>query len=107
MTTITQWPLVGRQLTDLDILFVLYWGNEISDPNKILLGEGNQYRYILVTDKNKFPGVYLKQLLQQAYHNSLLKVKDQKQIISGHTIVKSISERKRPDTRKIAPKRKT
>jgi hypothetical protein len=35
--------------------FGFYWGNEISDPEKILLGKGNQYRYILVTYKMKLP----------------------------------------------------
>jgi hypothetical protein len=44
---------VGR--TSYNIHFGFYWGSEISDPNKILLGEGNQYRYILVENKADFP----------------------------------------------------
>jgi len=78
-----------------NVHFGFYWGNELSDPGKILLGEGNQYRYILVTDKKKFPKAYIKKLVNEAYANSLSKVKDQKQIIHGQTIVKSISEKKR------------
>ena len=84
---------VGR--TSKNVHFGFYWGNEISDPNKILLGQGNQYRYILVTDKTKFPKAYITKLVLEAYANSLSKVKDPKQIIQGETIVKSISDKKR------------
>jgi len=86
---------VGR--SSKNIHFGFYWGNEISDPDKILFGQGNQYRYILVTDKMKFPKEYIKKLVNDAYINSLTKVKDPKQVIYGQTIVKSISENKRPD----------
>jgi hypothetical protein len=78
-----------------NVHFGFYWGNELSDPDKILLGEGKQYRYILVTDKKKFPKAYIRKLVNEAYANSLSKIKDQKQIIHGQTIVKSISEKKR------------
>jgi len=84
---------VGR--TSNNVHFGFYWGSEISDPDKILLGEGNQYRYILVPDKNKFPKAYIKKLVKEAYANSLAKVKDKKQIMNGQTIVKSISTKKR------------
>ncbi len=84
---------IGR--TSKNIHFGFYWGNEISDPEKILLGQGNQYRYILVTDKKTFPKKYIVKLIQEAYTNSLDKVKDEKQIKQGLTIVKSISEKKR------------
>jgi hypothetical protein len=86
---------VGRSTKNVH--FGFYWGNEISDPDKILLGQGNQYRYILVTDKKKFPKAYIKKLVNEAYVNSLAKVKDPKQIINGHTIVKSVSDKKRAD----------
>jgi hypothetical protein len=82
-----------------NVHFGFYWGNELSDPDKILLGGGVQYRYILVTDKNKFPKAYIKNLVNEAYANSLSKVKDQKQIIQGQTILKSISEKKREPTK--------
>jgi hypothetical protein len=84
---------VGR--SSKNIHFGFYWGNELSDPDKILLGEGNQYRYILVSDKTKFPKNYIEKLVHEAYANSLLKVKDKNQIIHGQTIVKSVSEKKR------------
>ena len=71
--------------------FGFYWGNEIADPEKILLGKGNQYRYIIVTNKNDFPITYIKKLLKEAYANSLAKVKDFTQISKGQSITKSIS----------------
>ncbi len=40
---------IGR--TSKNIHFGFYWGAELADPDKILLGQGNQYRYSLVTDK--------------------------------------------------------
>jgi len=78
--------------------FGFYWGSEIADPEKMLLGKGNQYRYILVNNKNNFTKTYIKKLLKEAYANSLAKVKDKKQILKGVTITKSISPlKKRPD----------
>src|SRR4051812_30023694 len=47
---------VGR--TSMNVHFGFYWGSEISDPEKILLGEGNQYRYILVANVKDFPKAY-------------------------------------------------
>ncbi|HTE23273.1 hypothetical protein [Flavitalea sp.] len=95
---------VGR--SSKNVHFGFYWGGELSDPDKILLGEGNQYRYILVTDKKRFPKAYIKKLVNEAFANSLSKVKDQKQIRHGQTIVKSISEKKRPDKGASASKHK-
>lgn len=94
---------VGRSTNNVH--FGFYWGSEISDPDKILLGGGNQYRYILVKSKSGFPKAYIKKLLKEAYANSLAKVKDKKQIMEGATITKSISVAKR-DGKKIAIKRK-
>ena len=37
---------VGR--SSHNVHFGFYWGSKIADPEGILLGEGNQYRYILV-----------------------------------------------------------
>ena len=84
---------VGR--TSKNIHFGFYWGSEIADPEKKLIGEGNQYRYFLVTELSKFPKTYMKKLVKEAYANSLRKVKDKKQLTEGKTIVKSISEKKR------------
>ncbi len=84
---------VGR--SSHNIHFGFYWGSQISDPEKRLLGQGNQYRYILVKDKNEFPKTYIKKLLKEAFTNSMLKVKDPKQIMESKTIVKSVSSAKR------------
>jgi hypothetical protein len=84
---------VGR--TSYNVHFGFYWGSEINDPKKMLLGQGNQYRYVLVPTLDDFPKTYIKGLVLEAYHNSLKKVKDKKQIMSGKTITKSISTSKR------------
>ena len=84
---------VGR--SSYNIHFGFYWGSQIADPEKKLLGNGNQYRYILVKDKNEFPKTYIKKLLREAFANSLAKVKDPKQLMEEKTFVKSISEAKR------------
>jgi len=87
-----------------NVHFGFYWGREISDPEKKLLGKGNQYRYILVKSKNDFPKTYIRKLANEAYANSLAKVKDTKQIMNGKTILKSISQAKR--TNKDIPSKK-
>jgi len=84
---------VGR--SSHNVHFGFYWGSELSDPKKMLLGEGNQYRYILVKDKEDFPKAYITKLVKEAYANSLAKVKDKKQIMHGATIIKSVSTKKR------------
>ena len=84
---------VGR--TSKNIHFGFYWGAEISDPKKILIGQGNQYRYILVPRLDEFPKAYIKKLIKEAYQNSLDKVKDKKQLVNGQTITKSVSPVKR------------
>lgn len=84
---------VGR--TSKNIHFGFYWGSQLSDPGKILLGKGNQYRYILITGKSGFPETDIVQLTEEAFRISFAKVKDQPQIFRGQTIVKSISAKKR------------
>ena len=83
---------VGR--TSHNVHFGFYWGSKIADPEKKLIGEGNQYRYLLVTDIKKFPKTYMKKLLKDAYAFSLAKKKEGKSV-TGETIVKSISAKKR------------
>jgi hypothetical protein len=93
---------VGRSSNNIH--FGFYWGSEIDDPQKMLLGQGNQYRYILVKSKQDFPKAYIKKLVKQAYANSMRKVKDKKQLIQGKTITKSISRVKRKPGKKIRKK---
>ncbi len=94
---------VGR--TSKNIHFGFYWGSQIADPKKILLGQGNQYRYILVTDKKDFPKAYITKLVKEAYANSLAKVKDPKQLMQGKTITKSVSNKKREKKPVVAKKK--
>lgn len=84
---------VGR--TSKNIHFGFYWGSELNDPKKLLMGQGNQYRYILVDSIESFPKRYIKKLIAEAYVNSLSKEKDKGQIKNGLTITKSVSKKKR------------
>ena len=95
---------VGR--TSKNIHFGFYWGNELSDPEKKLLGQGNQYRYILVKSRSGFPKAYIKKLIKEAYVNSMAKVKDKTQLMQGNTITKSISAKKRALKKKTIKKKK-
>lgn len=95
---------IGR--TSKNVHFGFYWGNEISDPEKLLIGNGNQYRYILVNNKNDFPQPYIKKLVEEAYINSLAKIKDPKMILQGMTITKSISPVKRELKSTLTKKKK-
>jgi hypothetical protein len=89
-----------------NVHFGFYWGSQVTDPKNILIGEGNQYRYILVKSTGDFPKTYIKKLLKEAYANSLAKVKDKKQLMHGATITKSISAAKRPAGRVTIKKKK-
>jgi hypothetical protein len=94
---------VGR--SSHNVHFGFYWGSELSDPKNVLLGEGNQYRYIVVKKKEDFPKSYITKLVKEAYVNSLGKVKDKKQVRQGLTIVKSISKNKRKTGGKVRKKK--
>lgn len=96
---------VGR--TSGNIHFGFYWGAKLSDPKKLLLGQGNQYRYILVNDTDDFPKAYMIKLMQQAYEYSAAKVKDKDQLMKGKTITKSISAAKRIKKAKSPSKKVT
>lgn len=75
-------------------------GVDIDDPGNMLLGDGSQYRYIKVKDKEDFQEWYMKQLLEEAYQNSISRMKPIKNPVKGETIVKSISPvKKRPGMR--------
>ena len=93
---------VGRSTHNVH--FGFYWGAKIADPDEILLGEGNQYRYILVKNKIDFPVKSIKKLLKEAHAYSVAKMKpikgDGKQVFSGATITKSISPVKRKSGKK-------
>lgn len=93
---------VGRSSNNVH--FGFYWGSELEDPKKMLIGGGNQYRYILVKSKEEFPKAYIKKLVKQAYANSMAKVKDKKQLMQGKTITKTISAKKRPAQRRKGSK---
>jgi hypothetical protein len=70
-------------------------GVDFPDPQKILIGNGSQYRYLRVRDRDDFPEQYIKELLEMAYENSIGRMKPVKKTLKGETIVKSISPVKR------------
>ncbi len=84
---------VGR--SSKNVHFGFYWGSEIADPEKRLIGEGNQYRYILVHTLEAFPMEYITKLMEDAYDNSMSKVGEKIKLVHGLTITKSISPVKR------------
>jgi len=70
-------------------------GAELNDPARMLTGDGSQYRYVTINDKADFEEWYIRQLLEEAYRNSVASMKPQKDPIKGQTIVESISPVKR------------
>jgi hypothetical protein len=84
---------IGR--TSHNVHSGFYWGSKIPDPKKLLIGEGNQYRYLLLEDINTFPTAYVKQLMKSACDYSMSLVKNEEDIRHGLTIVKSVSPVKR------------
>lgn len=88
---------LGR--TSHNVHFGFYYGAELNDPKGILLGEGNQYRYILVGERADFPEGYIRKLMKDAYKLSVSKIKDPAQIMNGKTIFKSSSGKKRTSKR--------
>lgn len=88
-----------------NIHFGFYWGAEIADPKRLLLGNGNQYRYVLVKSTTAFPKPYMKKLVKEAYLNSLAKIKDKNQLMSGATITKSVSKTKRKPAKAFRKRR--
>lgn len=98
---------IAAMRTGKNIHFGFYWGSQIADPEKKLIGKGKQYRYLLVKDKNKFPKTYIKKLLKDAFTNSMLKVKDPSQFMQGLTITKSVSAAKRSRSVGSSKKRKS
>mgnify|MGYP001794708011 CR=1 FL=1 len=75
--------------------FGFYRGCDIADPEKRLIGNGKQYRYIIVKNKNDFPKTYVKKLLKEAHAHAMFSLKDGKQSVKGQSITKSISPVKR------------
>jgi hypothetical protein len=88
------------------IHFGFFYGSQIADPEKMLLGNGKLYRYILVKNKKEFPKAYMQKLLAEAFVNSMLKIKNQKEIVEGMTIVKSDTAGKKPVKKTVSKKAK-
>ncbi|TSJ43423.1 hypothetical protein FO440_04315 [Mucilaginibacter corticis] len=75
--------------------FGFYWGAHIADPQKILLGDGNQYRYVRIKEKADLPQQYIKELMANAYQFCVDKAKDVHKAPKGTTVTKSVSPKKK------------
>jgi hypothetical protein len=80
-----------------DVHFGFYWGSQLPDPQKLLLGAGAQYRYIKLNSIADFPEPYMNRLIAEAYAYSMSKLKPKAVLVEGKTIVKSTLDiKKRP-----------
>lgn len=70
-------------------------GTEIADPEKLLKGGGSLYRYLKVENFDNFPADYITRLLEDAHINALARLKKDREIFKGRTIVKLILSKKR------------
>ncbi len=84
------------------VQFGFYWGSFLNDPKRLLEGNGKQYRFIRVTNKEDFPADYAKELLNEAHINSLARAKNMESAPKGTTVVKSISTKKKRPASKPA-----
>ncbi len=78
-----------------NIHFGFWWGNMIKDPDRILLGKGNKYRYVQVPDLKTFPKAAIRKPVEQAHSFVLSKIGPKDELIKGKSILRSISEKKR------------
>jgi hypothetical protein len=85
--------------------FGFYWGSKIDDPEKILLGNGKQYRYLVIKEKEDLPQAYIKTLVANAHQFALDKAKDLSKAPKGTTTTRSaLAVKKRPGI--VLPKKK-
>ncbi|MFL6375004.1 MAG: hypothetical protein ACJ73D_10080, partial [Pyrinomonadaceae bacterium] len=82
-----------------DVQFGFTKGSALTDPAKMLEGEGKHWRYIRVKNIDEFPLDYAMGLLAESFDNSRRAAKDLDKAPSGLTIVKSISQKKRRPAR--------
>ncbi|MCA4899559.1 MAG: hypothetical protein ACK514_04005 [Bacteroidota bacterium] len=86
--------------------FGFLFGSSLSDPKKILLGSGKQYRYVLVQEVNTFPKAYIKKLVLQSQVHALAKLNQQAAVDSkGKTILKGVSSKKRAPSKSARKKK--
>ena len=70
-------------------------GSEIYDPEKLLTGNDSLYRYLRVESIETFPVEKIEVLAADSFANSMARLKKNKKILKGQTIVKSISPKRR------------
>lgn len=83
--------------------FGFYWGNEVHDPEKKLLGKGKQYRYIVVRSIQDFPMVYMENLVSDSYINAQSRITPGLKYPKGASLVKSEVSRSGNGMKKQGP----
>jgi hypothetical protein len=79
-----------------------FLGSRLTDPERLLLGKGTQYRYIRLERAEDLPIDYIEGLLAEAHINSLAGAKNLESAPKGSTVVKSISpKKKRPSGKAV------
>jgi hypothetical protein len=71
--------------------FGFYWGSKLNDPERMLVGNGKQYRFLKVADKSGFPKAYARKLMKEAYAYSLSISKAKDCALKGATITKAMA----------------
>lgn len=77
------------------VQFGFYNGALLKDPKHLLEGGGKQYRFVSVTDLEKFRRDDVLKLVEEAYENSIAKAKGLEKAERGGTFVRGRSEKKR------------
>lgn len=85
-----------------NVHFGFYWGSRLTDPHGLLLGNGKQYRYIRIAEREDLPADYIKELLNEAHISSIATAKNMETAPKGTTVVKSISPKKKRPASKTA-----
>lgn len=71
------------------------FGSRLPDPERKLLGNGAQYRYFQAMDPALYPADYAENLLKTAFMDALARRKPDTEPVSGLTVLKSVSAKKR------------
>ena len=78
-----------------NIHFGVWFGKMIKDPDGILLGKGNKYRYVQVSDLKNLPKAAIRKMVEQSHSLVLSKIGPKDEVIKGKSILRSVSEKKR------------
>lgn len=67
----------------------------IKDPKGILLGKGNMYRYVQLSDLKTLSKAAIRKMVEQSHSLVLSKIDPTDELIKGKSILRSVSEKER------------